>query len=318
MTSYILRRLIQGIFVIILATIVIFVAMRILPGDPLMIYIVEQDISFITPELKAKLRHKYGLDKNLVMQYFNWIGGLLRGDMGLSIHYQESVSALMAKRVPITLLLGLLSFIISSILGMLTGVLSALRRASLLDNALTSFANFGISVPPFWLGILMIYLLAVNLGWLPAQGYVSPVDDLWESVKHLIMPVSVLSFWGMAFVSRQARSSMLEVLRQDYVRTAWAKGLREQVVVLRHVLKNGLIPVVAVIGMRLSFLIGGMVVLENVFNIPGVGRLLVDSVLSQDYQVVQAGILIIAISVVFVNLIIDVCYGWIDPRIKYR
>ena len=318
MTSYILRRLIQGIFVIILATIVIFVAMRILPGDPLMIYIVEQDISFITPELKAKLRHKYGLDKNLVMQYFNWIGGLLRGDMGLSIHYQESVSALMAKRVPITLLLGLLSFIISSILGMLTGVLSALRRASLLDNALTSFANFGISVPPFWLGILMIYLLAVNLGWLPAQGYVSPFDDLWESVKHLIMPVFVLSIWGMAFISRQARSSMLEVLRQDYVRTAWAKGLREQVVVLRHVLKNGLIPVVAVIGMRLSFLIGGMVVLENVFNIPGVGRLLVDSVLSQDYQVVQAGILIIAISVVFVNLIIDVCYGWIDPRIKYR
>jgi peptide/nickel transport system permease protein len=318
MTSYILRRLIQGIFVIILATIVIFIAMRILPGDPLMIYIVEQDISFITPELKAKLQHKYGLDKNLVMQYFNWIGGLLRGDMGLSIHYQESVSALMAKRVPITLLLGLLSFIISSILGMLTGVLSALRRASLLDNALTSFANFGISVPPFWLGILMIYLLAVNLGWLPAQGYISPVDDLWESVKHLIMPVSVLSIWGMAFISRQARSSMLEVLRQDYVRTAWAKGLREQVVVLRHVLKNGLIPVVAVIGMRLSFLIGGMVVLENVFNIPGVGRLLVDSVLSQDYQVVQAGILIIAISVVFVNLIIDVCYGWIDPRIKYR
>jgi peptide/nickel transport system permease protein len=223
----------------------------------------------------------------------------------------------MAKRVPITLLLGLLSFVISSVLGMLTGVLSALRRASLMDNILTSFANFGISVPPFWLGILLIYLLAVNLGWLPAQGYVSPFDDLWQSVKHLIMPVSVLSFWGMAFISRQARSSMLEVLRQDYVRTAWSKGLRERVIVLRHVLKNGLIPVVAVIGMRLSFLIGGMVILENVFNIPGVGRLLVTSVLSQDYQVVQAGILIIAISVVLVNLFIDICYGWIDPRIKY-
>jgi len=318
MTTYILRRLIQGIFVIILATIVIFIAMRILPGDPLMIYIVEQDISFITPELEKQLRHKFGLDKSLLMQYFDWIGGLLRGDMGLSIHYQESVAVLMAKRVPITLLLGLLSFIISSVLGMLTGVLAALRRASLLDNILTSLANFGISVPPFWLGILLIYLFAVNLGWLPAQGYVSPVDDLWKSVKHLLMPVSVLSIWGMAFVSRQARSSMLEVLRQDYVRTAWAKGLREQVIVLRHVLKNGLIPVVAVIGMRLSFLIGGMVVLENVFNIPGVGRLLVNSVLSQDYQVVQAGILIIAISVVFVNLFIDVCYGWIDPRIKYR
>jgi peptide/nickel transport system permease protein len=318
MTTYIFRRLIQGIFVIILVTIVIFISMRILPGDPLMIYIVEQDISLITPELEQQLRHKFGLDKSLVMQYFDWIGGLFRGDMGVSIHYQESVAALMAKRVPITLYLGLLSFIISSILGMLTGVISALRRASLLDNILTSFANFGISVPTFWLGILMIYLFAVKLGWLPVQGYVSPVDDLWKSFKHLIMPVSVLSIWGMAFISRQARSSMLEVLRQDYVRTAWAKGLRERVIVLRHVLKNGLIPVVAVIGMRLSFLIGGMVILENVFNIPGVGRLLVTSVLSQDYQVVQAGILIIAISVVLVNLFIDICYGWIDPRIKYR
>jgi peptide/nickel transport system permease protein len=318
MTAYILRRLIQGIFVIILATIVIFISMRILPGDPLMIYIVQQDISLVTPEMEAQLRHKFGLDKSLVMQYFDWIGGLFRGDMGTSIHYQDSVAALMAKRVPITLLLGLLSFVISSILGMLTGVLSALRRASLMDNILTTFANFGISVPPFWLGILLIYLLAVNLGWLPAQGYISPFDDLWKSIKHLIMPVSVLSFWGMAFISRQARSSMLEVLRQDYVRTAWSKGLRERVIVLRHVLKNGLIPVVAVIGMRLSFLIGGMVILENVFNIPGVGRLLVTSVLSQDYQVVQAGILIIAISVVFVNLFIDICYGWIDPRIKYR
>ncbi len=318
MTAYIIRRLIQGIFVIILVTIVIFIAMRILPGDPLKIYIVEQDISLVTPELEAQLRHKFGLDKNMVMQYFDWMGGLFRGDMGISIHYQDSVAVLMAKRVPITLLLGLLSFFISSILGMLTGVLSALRRASLMDNILTSFANLGISVPPFWLGILLIYLFAVNLGWLPVQGYVSPLDDLWESVKRLILPVSVLSFWGMAFVSRQARSSMLEVLTQDYVRTAWSKGLREQVIVLRHVLKNGLIPVVAVIGMRLSFLIGGMVILENVFNIPGVGRLLVTSVLSQDYQVVQAGILIIAISVVVVNLFIDICYGWIDPRIKYR
>jgi peptide/nickel transport system permease protein len=318
MSTYILRRLIQGIFVIILATIVIFIAMRILPGDPLMIYIVEQDISLITPELEQQLRHKFGLDKSLVMQYFDWIGKFFRGDMGLSIHYQESVAVLMAKRVPITMLLGIISFIISSLLGMLTGVLSALRRASLMDNVLTSFANFGISVPPFWLGILMIYFFAVNLGWLPVQGYISPMDDLWKSIKHLIMPVSVLSIWGMGFVSRQARSSMLEVLRQDYVRTAWAKGLREQVIVLRHVLKNGLIPVVAVLGMRLSLLIGGMVILENVFNIPGVGRLLVTSVLSQDYQVVQASIVIIAISVVLINIFIDICYGWIDPRIKYR
>ena len=317
MTTYIIRRLLLGILVIILVTIVIFVAMRVLPGDPLMIYVVEQDISFMTPELEAQLRHEFGVDKNMVFQYFDWVGGLLHGDMGVSIHYQDAVSPLMAKRVPITLFIGLISLIISSFLGMVTGVLSALKRASFLDNLLTFIANFGISVPPFWLGILLIYIFAVNLGWLPTQGYISPLENFGESFKHLIMPVAVLSVWGMGFISRQARSSMLEVIRQDYVRTAWAKGLRERNVVLRHALKNGLIPVVTVMGMRLGELIGGMVVLENVFNIPGVGRLLVTSVLSQDYQVVQAGILIIAVSVVMVNLLIDICYGWIDPRIKY-
>jgi peptide/nickel transport system permease protein len=259
MTTYIIRRLLQGILVLILVTIVIFVAIRTLPGDPLKIYIVQQDISLITPELEAQLRHEFGLDKNMFMQYVDWMAGLFHGDMGKSIHYQDSVGALMAQRVPITLTLGLISFVLSSLLGMAVGIVSALRRAGILDNALTSFANFGISVPPFWLGILLICLLSVELGWLPAQGYVSPFDDPVESFKHLIMPVFVLSIWGMAFISRQARSSTLEVIRQDYVRTAWAKGLRERAVVLRHVLKNGLIPVVTVIGLRLSFIIGGMV-----------------------------------------------------------
>lgn len=318
MATYIVRRVIQAMLVLILVSILVFLAMRMLPGDPLMIYIVQQDISFITPEMEAQLRHEFGLDKSLPMQYFDWIWGMLYGDMGRSIHYNDSVAAIMAHRVPITMLLGVLSFIGSNVLGLLVGIVSALRRGTLLDNVLTSVANFGICVPHFWLGVLMIYLFALYLGWLPTQGYVSPLDDLGECIRHLIMPVFVLSIWGMAFVARQARSSMLEVIRQDYVRTAWAKGLQERDVVLRHVLKNGLIPVVTVIGVRLSYLIGGMVVLENVFNIPGVGRLLVAAVFSQDYQVVQSGVLIIGLSVVIVNLLVDISYGWLDPRIRFQ
>jgi peptide/nickel transport system permease protein len=317
MTTYIIRRLIQAVIVLILITLLVFFAMRILPGDPLMIYITEQDISLITPEMEAQLRHEFGLDKSLVLQYVDWISGIFHGDMGKSIHYRESVSTLMAQRIPVTLHLGLLAFLISSFLGILAGLVAALRRGSALDNIVTSLANFGISAPNFWLGIMLIYALGLYLRWLPIQGYTSPFDDFWRSTRQLVMPVSVLAAWSMAFISRQVRSNMLEVAHQDYIRTAWAKGLQERVVVLRHILKNGLIPVVTVMGIQLSYIIGGSVIIENVFNIPGMGRLMVASVFSQDYQVVQAGILIVGVAVVFMNFLVDISYGWLDPRIRY-
>jgi peptide/nickel transport system permease protein len=282
-----------------------------------MIYITEQDISLITPEMEAQLRHEFGLDKNLMLQYVNWISGIFHGDMGKSIHYRESVSTLMAQRIPVTLHLGLLAFVISSFLGILAGLAAALRRGSALDNIVTSLANFGISAPNFWLGIMLIYALGLYLRWFPIQGYTSPFVDFWRSTRQLVMPVSVLSAWSMAFISRQVRSNMLEVAHQDYIRTAWAKGLQERVVVLRHILKNGLIPVVTVMGIQLSYIIGGSVIIENVFNIPGMGRLMVASVFSQDYQVVQAGILIVGVVVVFMNFLVDISYGWLDPRIRY-
>jgi len=317
MTTYIIRRLIQAVIVLILITLLVFFAMRILPGDPLMIYITEQDISLITPEMEAQLRHEFGLDKSLVLQYVDWISGIFHGDMGKSIHYRESVSTLMAQRIPVTLHLGLLAFLISSFLGILAGLVAALRRGSALDNIVTSLANFGISAPNFWLGIMLIYALGLYLRWLPIQGYTSPFVDFWRSTRQLVMPVSVLAAWSMAFISRQVRSNMLEVAHQDYIRTAWAKGLQERVVVLRHILKNGLIPVVTVMGIQLSYIIGGSVIIENVFNIPGMGRLMVASVFSQDYQVVQAGILIVGVAVVFMNFLVDISYGWLDPRIRY-
>jgi peptide/nickel transport system permease protein len=317
MTTYIIRRLIQAVIVLILITLLVFFAMRILPGDPLMIYITQQDISLITPEMEAQLRQEFGLDKNLMLQYVDWISGIFRGDMGKSIHYRESVSTLMAQRIPVTLHLGLLAFVISSFLGILAGLVAALRRGSALDNIVTSLANFGISAPNFWLGIMLIYALGLHLRWLPIQGYTSPFVDFWRSTRQLVMPVSVLAAWSMAFISRQVRSNMLEVAHQDYIRTAWAKGLQERVVVLRHILKNGLIPVVTVMGIQLSYIIGGSVIIENVFNIPGMGRLMVASVFSQDYQVVQAGILIVGAAVVFMNFLVDISYGWLDPRIRY-
>jgi peptide/nickel transport system permease protein len=317
MTTYVIRRLIQAVIVLILITLLVFFAMRILPGDPLMIYITEQDISLITPEMEAQLRHEFGLDKNLMFQYVDWISGIFHGDMGKSIHYHESVSTLMAQRIPVTLHLGLLAFVISSFLGILAGLVAALRRGSALDNIVTSLANFGISAPNFWLGIILIYALGLYLRWLPIQGYTSPFVDFWRSTRQLVMPVSVLAAWSMAFISRQVRSNMLEVAHQDYIRTAWAKGLEERVVVLRHILKNGLIPVVTVMGIQLSYIIGGSVIIENVFNIPGMGRLMVASVFSQDYQVVQAGILLVGVAVVFMNFLVDISYGWLDPRIRY-
>jgi peptide/nickel transport system permease protein len=317
MAQYLMRRLVQAIVVLILVSIVVFSAMRVLPGDPLVIYIVQQDISDITPELQAQLRHEFGLDKSLPLQYIDWVKGAFHGNLGKSIHYNESVTTLMKERIPVTLQLGLLAIIISGIIGIIFGLIAALRRGSALDSLVTSLANFGIAAPNFWLGIMLIYLFGLYLHWLPTMGYTSPFVNLGMSVKQMILPVFVLANWGIAFIARQTRSSMLEVIRQDYIRTAWSKGLRERAVVMKHILKNGLIPVVTVIGIQLSHIIGGAVIIENVFNIPGVGRLMVDSVFGQDYQVVQAGVLIIGMSVVLCNLLVDISYGWIDPRIRY-
>jgi peptide/nickel transport system permease protein len=315
--TYILRRLIQAVIVILLVSVLIFLIMRLLPGDPLQLYISRNQLDGLSPEAAQALRVQFGLDKTLPMQYFSWIAGLFRGDFGNSISYSSTVGKLMAQRLPVTLYLGILSLIVSSILGILAGLVCALRRGSAVDTMVTSVANFGISIPNFWLGILMIYLFGLYLGWLPTQGFTSPIDNFWLSLKQLIMPVICLAVFPIAGNARQTRSSMLEIVRQDYVRTAWAKGLRERRVVLRHVLKNGLIPVVTLIGIQARFVVSGSVLIETVFNIPGVGRLLVSSILGQDYQVVQAIVLIMGVAIVLANLAVDISYGWFDPRVRY-
>jgi peptide/nickel transport system permease protein len=318
MTAYIIRRLIQALVVIIIVTLLVFFIMRLLPGDPLMLYLSEtQSLETMPPEAVEKLRHEFGLDKPLILQYVNWMSGILRGDFGTSIYYRESVGTLMLERYPITLHLGVLSFIFSGILGILAGLVAALRRGKWIDTGVTVGAYLGISIPVFWLGILLMYALGLKLHWLPISGYTSPLDDFWLSTRQVIMPVICMSLMGVAATARQMRSSMLEVIRQDYIRTAWSKGLRERNVVFSHALKNSLIPVVTLIGMFVPMILVGSVFAEVVFAIPGIGRLLVSSIFGHDYVVVQSITLLIAVVVVLCNLIVDVSYGWLDPRIRY-
>ena len=318
MAAYIMRRLLMGIVIILIVTVMIFLFMRLLPGDPLVIYVSQSDMSSLSPEQMAALEHKFGLDKSMPMQYVSWITGIFRGDFGRSIYYDVEVSRLIAERMPVTLHLGIMAFILSSVLGVSFGVICALRRGTWIDTVVTLLANVGITMPAFWLGIILIYVFALKAGWLPVHGYTSPFEDFWLSARQVIMPVICLSLFSVASLTRLTRSSMLEVVKQDYIRTAWAKGLRERVIVLRHTIKNALIPVITVMGLQVAFIFGGSVLIETVFNIPGIGRLMTQSVMQQDFQVVQAGTLIIATMVVVANLIVDISYGWLDPRIRFE
>lgn len=317
MTAYIIRRMIQAVIVLILVTIIIFIAMHFLPGDPILMILTSQEMAETSEEQIAYLRHHFGLDRPITVQYFDWMGGVLRGDFGTSIIDRIPVTEEIIRRIPITFHLGILAFIISIVVGIPMGVICAVRRGTWIDSVVTVLANMGITVPSFWLGILMIYLFALYLDWLPVMGYTSPFKDFFLSTRQLIMPVICLALFPVASSARQTRSSMLEVMRQDYIRTAWSKGLRERAVIIRHAVKNGLIPVLTLKGISVGYILGGSVLIETVFNVPGMGRLAVTSVINQDYPYVQAVTLLIAAIIVLANLLVDVAYGWFDPRIRY-
>jgi peptide/nickel transport system permease protein len=317
MTTYIIRRLILAAIVLFLVSLFVFLAMRLLPGDPVLMYMSASSVQEVTEEQLNLVRHQYGLDKTLPQQYLDWITGVFRGDLGTSILNRSPVMQEILRRLPITVHLGILAFITATIIGIPAGVLCAVRRGGWLDNLVTTLANIGITVPVFWLGIILIYVFALYFKWLPVMGYTSPFENFWLSTKQLIMPVFCLAVGPIAGNARQARSSMLEVIRKDYIRTAWSKGLRERAIIMKHALKNGLMPVVTLSGMGVGTILGGAVLIEQVFNIPGIGRLTVTSVMNQDYPYVQAIALIMAISIVFSNLLVDISYGWLDPRVHY-
>lgn len=318
MLAYIIRRLFMAVIIVILVTILVFSAIRLLPGDPLIIFMGQNaGIESMTEERLNELRHQYGLDKPPVVQYFDWIGGILKGNLGRSITYRDKVGTLMAQRFPITIHIGLTAFILGNIIGIVLGVVASLRRGTWVDTTVTVFSYIGITIPVFWLGLLLMYVFGLKLGWLPISGYVPLTQDFWQNTKSIIMPVLCEMITGTAIIMRQTRSSVLEVSRQDYIRTAWSKGLRERYIVFKHMLKNSLIPVITLLGIGIGIIFGGSVLVETVFAIPGIGRLLVQSVFQQDYVVVQSGVLVISSIVVLSNLIVDISYGWLDPRIRY-
>jgi peptide/nickel transport system permease protein len=314
LASFILRRLLQTIIVIFIVTIITFGLIQIIPGDPVVTML---GAEATLKEIEA-LRHELLLDKPIPVQYIHWLNNVLHGDFGNSLIFHEKVTSLLTQRIPVTLYLSIWAFVGSIFLGIFFGIISAIRRGGWLDNIVTLLSNVGVAIPVFWLGILGIYVFGLNLGWLPIQGYTSPVIDLGKSMRQLIMPVICLAFPFLAVIARQTRSSMLEVIRQDYIRTAQSKGLRERVIVYRHALKNALIPILTMIGMQIRVLIGGSVLVEMVFNIPGMGRLLVQAAFEKDYLIVQGCIVIMSLITCLANLAVDISYGWVDPRVKFK
>jgi peptide/nickel transport system permease protein len=315
MGAFITRRLLQALIVLVLVTMLVFFLMRLLPGDPIQMYAV--GLNMTDDKYIAQLRHEYGLDKPILLQYAQWTSDVFRGNFGESLWYKDKVNKLFIERIPVTMYLGILSMIVSTVVGITIGMLAAIRRGKWLDNFVSPLSVVLICVPSFLLGILMIYAFGMKLRWLPFAGLALPWENLGMSIRQVIMPVICMSALGLAMNARQMRSSMLEITRQDYIRTAWAKGLGERIVILRHALKNSLIAVITLIGMNVGMIFAGSVIIETIFSIPGIGRLFVTSIQGKDYLVVQDLTLIFAIVILLVNLLVDLSYTWIDPRIRY-
>jgi peptide/nickel transport system permease protein len=318
MTTYIIRRVLQAILIVVLVSMAVFLMVRLLPGDPLLIYLNDAELKALSSEQMEALRAQFGLDKSLPAQYAEWVTGLAHFDFGKSLIRGVPVSEIIAARMPVTISLSIIAVILSTFLGLLFGIIAGLRRGSWMDITVTSFANLAIATPNFWVALLLMYVVSFKLGWLPIEGYVSPFKDFGGAVSHMVLPVALLSVEGIAGLARLTRTQMLEVARQDYIRTAYAKGLRENVIIIRHMLKNAMVPIVGSLGMRFRSIFGGSVIVETIWNIPGMGRASIEAIFGQDYAVIQAIGLIAAILVVFVNLIVDIAYTWVDPRIKYE
>ena len=314
MGRFVLHRLAATVPVLFLVTAGVFALIHMTPGDPIDAMMAES----VDASVKERLRRDLGLDRALYVQYAAWMGRLLQGDLGRSIRNQEPVIENVARRIRPSLELAALAMLVSLVVAFPLGILSAARRNTPVDGAGTTFALFGICMPNFLLALLLIFLFGVRLRWLPISGYVDPLEEPWAGLRSLALPAITLGLALAAVVTRTLRSSMLEALAEDYVRTARAKGLGEGQVVVRHALRNALIPVVTVIGLQLGTLIGGAVITEYVFALPGVGRLVVDAVFARDYPLVQGVVLLIAVGFIVSNLLVDLVYGWIDPRIRYR
>ncbi len=312
MLTFILRRLLSAIPTLILVSLFVFTLQKLLPGDPVQAMAGEER----DPAVMEYLREKYRLNDPVPSQYVHWVGNVLQGDFGTSLRTEQPVTTLLASKLPVTIELAVLALIIALLIGIPTGVISAVRKGTATDYAANVFALSGISIPHFWLGILLIMIFAVKLQWLPASGFVPLGEDVGQNLKTLILPAFVLGAGLSGVLMRHTRSAMLEVLRADYVRTARAKGLYPRTVILKHALRNALMPIVTLTTLLFGELLGGTVLTEQVFSIPGFGKMIVDAVFNRDYAVVQGVVLCVAIGFLLLNLLADVLYRLINPRLR--
>ena len=304
MKDYVVKKILTGIPTIIIITVIIFFTMRLVPGDPIVAKMTER----LTYERLEEIRAQWGLDKPLFVQYFYWVNRLLRGDFGVSIYTGLTVAEMVLPRVPKTLLLSISALLLSIAIGIPAGIISAIKQYSIFDYSTTVMVFIWMSFPSFWLGLIFIIFFSVQLNLFPVSGY--------GGIEHLFLPMLTLSLPACGSLLRLTRSSFLEVIRQDYIMTAKAKGLSERIVMYKHALRNSMLPVVTILFLRLPWLIGGSVIVENVFGWPGMGQLFIQSVIRRDYAVVQAVTLIIAVLTVVSSLLADIVYAWLDPRIR--
>lgn len=305
MLQYVVKRLLSTIPVLLGISLLLFFMLRMLPGDPAQVLAGQM----ASPEEVGIIRHQLGLDRPIYLQYALFLSRLARFDLGRSARTQNPAIKEVWARLPNTVLLAVMAITLACLFGIPAGIISAVRPYTLIDYVVTSTALFGMSMPVFWLGLMLIVVFSVMLQWLPAGG-----TGNW---KHVILPSLTLAAFVVAFIARMTRASMIEVLSQDYITTARSKGLREQVVIVKHALKNALIPIITIVGLQFGLLLGGAVLTETVFAWPGLGRLIVDSILARDYPVIQAAILIFGLLYILVNLVVDLIYVYVDPRIRY-
>ncbi|TAJ16496.1 MAG: ABC transporter permease [Dehalococcoidia bacterium] len=315
-TEYVINRLLQTVLIMFLVSVITFTFVSVLPGDPVVLLIGPENAATMTPQAIAQAREELGLNKPLPIRYGEWLGGVLTGDWGTSVRTRQSVLTSIRERAPVTIQLSVMAWVISTLIAIPAGVVAALRRNSWFDRSATLMSTVGVAVPNFWLGILVLLLFAVKLGWFPASGYVDPFEHPVQGLRTLFLPSMVLGLAQSATLMRQTRSSMLEVMSHDYIRTARAKGLTPYQVTVRHGLRNALLPIITILGLRLGNLIGGSVVIETVFALPGMGRLAVGGIFAQDFPVVMGVVLVIGLAVPMATFLTDIAYGIADPRIK--
>ncbi|WP_299196819.1 ABC transporter permease [uncultured Tateyamaria sp.] len=312
MLAFLLRRILIAIPTIVIISIMVFGLQHLLPGDPLLVLAGEER----DPAVLEALREKYRLNDPIPVQYLAWVGNALQGDLGVSLRTNQPVTELMAQKLPVTIQLALMSMVFALVIGIPAGILSAVKKGTATDYVANVVALSGLSIPNFWLGIMLILLVSVKWQLLPASGYVPPSEDLWQSIRTMLMPAFVLGTALAATLMRHTRSSMIGVLSADYVRTARAKGLAERVVILKHALRNALTPIVTLTALLFGELVAGAVLTEQIFTIPGFGKLVVDAVFNRDYAVVQGIVLVTAVGFIFMNLFADVMYFVLNPRLR--